>query len=301
MAILKGTNPECDERSTDDVRWVVRRVRRGLLRRERIEVSVERNFAKLGGFAGWMVLDPDRAHPTPREQEVLLLTIADDRCREVIDAKIAYLLDMYLPSIALCVESLRDRLHTARSDVDRFGATIGEMERIHAALKRDHSLAIQGNIELSEVNRGLAAELSAVRATAARAVREGYAINSLRSEDGVMLNRGDNLFLGTDPDRRLVLIDMTEAMEPGRGRVVGLPDGVPVFSRRDLARDWRKAHQANPSKAPTAPHRSSCDAPASPAAARVSASGIGSPDAAAAGDRSELLPIFGGEVESHAC
>lgn len=136
------------------------------------------------------------------------------------------------------------------------------------------------------------AELRGRLAIAKRGVKEciaqGYVATSLNSADGVTIERGDNAFLGSDPERRLILIDCREAIEALSLKVIGLPDGVPVFSRRDLARAWKRAQET-----PTAPPAPS-DAGAAPAVRHADASVGGTADGTGAGALAADVPLFGG-------
>ena len=83
------------------------------------------------------------------------------------------------------------------------------------------------------------------------------------SADGETIERGHNCFLGTDPERTLKLIDCAEAICAESLRVVGLPEGVPVFAKRENARAWKRS-QRNPISSP--PVSGAPDVPAMPTA-----------------------------------
>lgn len=274
MAMLGTTNPACFDHQHPRIRWVVRESPPSLFRRGRIEVGIEREYeADKGGYSLWAPLPQTGGLLSTEECIHLLVMTVNPDLEGNVDARVVIAklteLERRCPGVVgMSVDLLRGRVQNLRT-------------RLEKAVS-DHA---------QEISR-LEANLRLAEQSVRDCVTKGYVATSVITGDGVRVARGDSVFLGTDPERKLILIDAREAMDAERLRIIGLPEGVPVFSRRDRARAWKREHQV--------PHPTASDAPASPAAARVSASGDGSPDAAAAGDRTELLPIFG-EVQPHAC
>lgn len=297
MALLKGTNPECEATWVPMVRWNVKRVRRGLFRRDRIEVSVERLAPTWKGDV-WITLDPVRGEwPTEAEQETLLALTMRDSASEVVLAKLAHLVRVNPQSVAFVVDSLRGRLDQARKDRDRFAETIGEMNRIQELMvvsskriEQERDWETKKSARLLEVKSKSIAELEGLLNDANACLKEfadkGYRATSIRADDGETIERGDNVFLGTDPERRLLLIDCAEAICAENLRVVGLPEGVPVFAKRDNARAWKRS-QRNPISSPVG-----SGAPAVPAMPTASPNGNGDGADTAAGE-ADLLDFIG--------
>lgn len=286
MALLKGTNPECDRPSCTMVRWNVKRVRRGIFRRESIEVTAERGI-DFTAPSGWVrIIDAESPSMAPDEiQSLLLATGHDDDARTVM-AKLGWLLmNVSSKVMFFAIDRLTRRLAKAEGDRDRFAATIGDLERTqHAMVMESHRVKQELDAARPEI-AGLRDALRLAQQSVRDCVAKGYRATSIRSADGDSIERGDNAFLGTDPERRLILIDCAEAICAENLRVVGLPDGVPVFAKRDNARAWKRSQRIPISSPPTG-------APAVPAMPTASPNGTGDGADTAAGE-ADLLDFIG--------
>lgn len=279
MALLKGRNPECDEAPRSMVRWNVQRVRRGLFRRERIEVSVDRLVPTPHGDA-WIAIDPSQGELlTSEEKESLVSLTVHDLVSEVVLAKLAYLVRGSPQSVGFVVDILRCRLHKAIAARVDLELTVKSMTKARKQIEQERDEA------KAEVVK-LASQLSIAEIGIRECVRLGYRATSIASADGETIERGDNAFLGTDPERRLILIDCAEAICAESRRVVSLPDGVPVFAKRDNARAWKRS-QRNPISSPVG-----SGAPAVPAMPTDSPGGTGDGAGTAAGE-ADLLSFIG--------
>lgn len=287
MALLNGTNPECDKAPRPMVRWNVQRVRRGLFRRERVEAWVESGFEPGSAGSGVVLWHGTLIRQlSPEQIEELLIATGRDTDPEVVLAKVKWLIKSTTPNVfAYVVDLLKGRLETARADRDSFAATIQE-------LRHNIDLWVVANKRIEQERDEARAEVSDTLArlrSAERSVRDciaqGYRATSIRSADGETIERGDNAFLGTDPERRLILIDCAEAICAENLRVVGLPVGVPVFAKRDNARAWKRSQRIPISSPPTG-------APAVPAMPTASPNGTGDGADTAAGE-ADLLDFIG--------
>lgn len=286
MALLKGTNPECDEARGTMVRWNVTRVRRGLFRRERIEVSVELGFVIGPSMIMWKRPDDlPHALTTGVIQELVLLT-GHDEDADVVVAKVEWLICNTSPKVLFfVVDLLKGQLETARADRDRLAETIQELRhKIDVMVVARKGIEQERDEARAEVAK-LFESLTFAKYQVRDCVAQGLCSTWISSADGETIERGDNVFLGTDPERRLLLIDCAEAICAENLRVVGLPEGVPVFAKRDNARAWKRSQRAPISSPPSG-------APAVPAMPTASPSGIGDGADTAAGE-ADLLDFIG--------
>ena len=293
MALLKGTNPECDEAPVEMVRWDVRRVRRGVFLRERIEVSVHRAtdpaVERGWGLADFLPVDIEKTPLTTDDCESLILATGTGDDIEVALAKVEWLVKATTPDVfAYVVDRLKGRLAQVRADRDRFAATIQEMKAIEELTFAGCKKIVQERDEAMAEAAALRDALRLAENSVRDCVVKGFRATWIRSADGETIKRGDNAFLGTDPECRLILIDCAEAICAENLRVVGLPEGVPVYAKRDNARAWKRS-QRNPISSPVG-----SGAPAVPAmpTATASPSGIGDGADTAAGDGT-LLGFLG--------
>lgn len=302
MALLEGTNPECDKAPRPMVRWNVQRVRRGLFRRERVEAWVESGFEPDGDCIGFVIWHGTLIRQlSPEQIEELLIATGRDTDPEVVLAKVKWLIKSTTPNVfAYVVDLLKGRLETARADRDRFAETIQELRHnidlmVVASkrseqerdweIKKSERLVRERDEARSDASR-LATLLKVAEVTAADAIANGYRSTAIVSADGETIERGDNCFLGTEPERRLILIDCAEAICAENLRVVVLPEGVPVYSKRDNARAWKRS-QRNPISSPVG-----SGAPAVPAMPTASSNGNEDGADTAAGE-ADLLDFIG--------
>lgn len=225
MALLSGTSPKCDN-PVFPMRFRPRRRWDWFGLRAPVVSSIEETFDDaVDEFTEWKRRPADHGIATFDAQH-LVLSIAHGTDPDVIRANFLALLDVDGVALWYLIRSLVDQVSRERKLAETQWEDIND------------KLAVQ--IGLVD---GLRRELERAQNLMAGLISSGCRSLAVITADGVKADRGDSVFLGTEPERRLILIDSTEALCAESRKVIGLPDGVPVFSKRDRARAWKRSQR----------------------------------------------------------
>lgn len=231
MALLTGTNPECDK-PRPLMRFDVRRRWDWFGLRSPIVASIEagRSFDADRMMVVWAKLPPGLPMDTG-DALTLLGSIQTPSDPECIKAKLLALIEADCTAVVFALQRLKDSADEARGD-----AQVRALKEMVGGLNDSCD-------RLLRERRDLESQLRLAEQSLSDMLKRGHRPLAITTEDGATVDRGGSVFLGSEPERRLILIDALEALCAETRKVIGLPAGVPVFLKRDHARAWKRSQR----------------------------------------------------------